>query len=114
MVVLQGDSTAATLPARPNSPLHLATSPRPAQALSGPGAAYHIARKAIPSKGGAKVPGVKLEMFIFDPFHTAGKTTLFEARRRTGAAPALAACSTARHGCLSHARAPQPPTLQTP
>jgi len=48
------------------------------RALSGPGAAYHIARKAIPSKGGDKVAGVKLEMFIFDPFHTAEKTTLFE------------------------------------
>jgi hypothetical protein len=102
---------------------------RTVEALSGPGAAYHVARKAIPSKSGDKVgagrlggmgegprllelgapphldgcmngapasalalalnlptppppppqvPGVKLEMFIFDPFHTAKTTTLFE------------------------------------
>jgi hypothetical protein len=40
-------------------------------------AVYHIAHKQIPSKGG-KVPGLKLEMFIFDPFHTANKVTLYE------------------------------------
>ncbi len=43
-------------------------------------AVYHIAHKQIPAKGGVKVPGLKLEMFIFDPFHTADKTTLFEVR----------------------------------
>lgn len=48
-------------------------------------AVYHIAHKQIPAKGGVKVPGLKLEMFIFDPFHTADKTTLFE----VGAAAAL-------------------------
>lgn len=57
------------------------------KALSGPGAAYHIARKAIPSKSGEKIPGVKLEMFIFDPFHTAKKTTLFEVEREDHFAP---------------------------
>jgi hypothetical protein len=41
-------------------------------------AVYHIAHKQIPAKGGVKVPGLKLEMFIFDPFCTADKTTLFE------------------------------------
>lgn len=44
-------------------------------------AVYHIAHKQIPAKGGVKVPGLKLEMFIFDPFHTAEKTTLFEVAR---------------------------------
>lgn len=44
------------------------------------GAAYHIARKQIPCKGGAKVAGLKLEMFIFDPFTRAERTTLFEVR----------------------------------
>ena len=29
---------------------------------------YHIAKKDIPSVGGTKVPGVKLEAFIFDVF----------------------------------------------
>jgi UDP-N-acetylglucosamine/UDP-N-acetylgalactosamine diphosphorylase len=43
-------------------------------------AVYHIAHKQIPAKGGVTVPGLKLEMFIFDPFHTADKTTLFEVR----------------------------------
>ncbi|KAI8462664.1 MAG: nucleotide-diphospho-sugar transferase [Monoraphidium minutum] len=57
------------------------------KALSGPGAAYHVARKAIPSKTGAKIPGVKLEMFIFDPFHTAEATTLFEVARDDHFAP---------------------------
>lgn len=41
-------------------------------------AAYHIANKQIPAKGGGKVPGIKLEMFIFDPFHTAETVTLVE------------------------------------
>ena len=41
-------------------------------------AVYHIAHKQIPAKGGVKVPGLKLEMFIFDPFCTADKTTLLE------------------------------------
>lgn len=41
-------------------------------------AVYHIAHKQIPSKGGVKVPGLKLEMFIFDPFDTADNTTLYE------------------------------------
>jgi len=41
-------------------------------------AVYHIAHKQIPAKGGVKVPGLKLEMFIFDPFHTAETTTLYE------------------------------------
>eukprot|EP00882_Tetradesmus_deserticola_P013338 GHRQ01014158.1.p3 GENE.GHRQ01014158.1~~GHRQ01014158.1.p3 ORF type:complete len:113 (+),score=14.62 GHRQ01014158.1:408-746(+) len=41
-------------------------------------AAYHIAHKQIPERGGGTVPGVKLEMFIFDPFHSAKDVTLFE------------------------------------
>lgn len=41
-------------------------------------AVYHIANKNIPAMGGVKVPGLKLEMFIFDPFHTAERTTLYE------------------------------------
>eukprot|EP00879_Flechtneria_rotunda_P014409 GHRR01015056.1.p1 GENE.GHRR01015056.1~~GHRR01015056.1.p1 ORF type:complete len:409 (+),score=142.06 GHRR01015056.1:496-1722(+) len=41
-------------------------------------AKYHIANKQIHAKAGTKVPGIKLEMFIFDPFHTAEKTILFE------------------------------------
>jgi UDP-N-acetylglucosamine/UDP-N-acetylgalactosamine diphosphorylase len=50
-----------------------------ADALAAAGA-YHIARKQIPSKGGLKVPGIKLEMFIFDPFHSAETTLLMEVR----------------------------------
>jgi UDP-N-acetylglucosamine/UDP-N-acetylgalactosamine diphosphorylase len=43
-------------------------------------AAYHIANKQIPERRGGKVAGVKLEMFIFDPFHSAKDVTLFEVR----------------------------------
>jgi UDP-N-acetylglucosamine/UDP-N-acetylgalactosamine diphosphorylase len=43
-------------------------------------AAYHIAHKQIPESRGGKVAGVKLEMFIFDPFHSAKDVTLFEVR----------------------------------
>jgi UDP-N-acetylglucosamine/UDP-N-acetylgalactosamine diphosphorylase len=50
-------------------------------------AVYHIAHKQIPAKGGVKVPGLKLEMFIFDPFHTAEKTTLFEVRPEIAVRP---------------------------
>lgn len=60
---------------------------RTVSALCGPGAAYHVARKAIPSKSGEKVAGVKLEMFIFDPFRTADRTTLFEVARDDHFAP---------------------------
>jgi UDP-N-acetylglucosamine/UDP-N-acetylgalactosamine diphosphorylase len=56
-----------------------------AEALGRKGA-YHIARKQIPSKGGVKVAGVKLEMFIFDPFGTTGSaTTLMEVGREVEA-----------------------------
>lgn len=41
------------------------------------GAAYHIARKSIPSKAGP-VAGIKLELFIFDTFPMAQKTALVE------------------------------------
>jgi hypothetical protein len=41
------------------------------------GAAYHVARKAIPSKDGP-VRGVKLELFIFDTFPMASKVALLE------------------------------------
>lgn len=50
-------------------------------------AAYHIAAKQIPEKRGGKVPGVKLEMFIFDPFHSAKDVTLFEVAREDHFAP---------------------------
>ncbi|KAF6254097.1 nucleotide-diphospho-sugar transferase [Scenedesmus sp. NREL 46B-D3] len=50
-------------------------------------AAYHIAHKQIPERGGGKVPGVKLEMFIFDPFCSAKDVTLFEVAREDHFAP---------------------------
>lgn len=42
------------------------------------GAVYHVAHKKIPAKGDVLVPGVKLEMFIFDPFYMAVRHNLFE------------------------------------
>lgn len=50
------------------------------------GAAYHIARKKIPSKSGP-VAGIKLEMFIFDTFPLASKNVLFEIERASQFAP---------------------------
>ncbi|KAF6252139.1 nucleotide-diphospho-sugar transferase [Scenedesmus sp. NREL 46B-D3] len=50
-------------------------------------AAYHIAHKQIPERGGGKVPGVKLEVFIFDPFCSAKDVTLFEVAREDHFAP---------------------------
>lgn len=41
---------------------------------------YHIARKAIPSIDGP-VPGIKLELFIFDPFHFAENPCMVEVER---------------------------------
>jgi UDP-N-acetylglucosamine/UDP-N-acetylgalactosamine diphosphorylase len=41
------------------------------------GSAYHVARKRIPSREGP-VPGIKLELFIFDPFPLAATTALYE------------------------------------
>lgn len=47
---------------------------------------YHVARKQIPSIDG-KVPGVKLELFIFDTFPMADKTALMEVPREEQFAP---------------------------
>ncbi|PNW81173.1 hypothetical protein CHLRE_07g345300v5 [Chlamydomonas reinhardtii] len=55
--------------------------------LAGGGSAYHVARKRIPSVSGP-VPGVKLELFIFDTFPLAGeRTALVEVDRREEFAP---------------------------
>ncbi|GFR44147.1 hypothetical protein Agub_g5314 [Astrephomene gubernaculifera] len=55
--------------------------------LQGRGTPYHVARKRIPSLAGP-VPGVKLELFIFDTFGAAGdKTALVEVERREEFAP---------------------------
>ncbi len=58
-------------------------------------AAYHIARKKIPSKDGP-VAGVKLELFIFDPFPIASSFALLEVDRATEFAPV----KNAPGGCL--------------
>jgi len=50
------------------------------------GTAYHIARKQIPSKDGP-VQGIKLELFIFDPFPIANKVALMEVARSEHFAP---------------------------
>ena len=47
---------------------------------------YHVAKKQIPSVDG-KVPGVKLELFIFDTFKMAEKTALMEVLRDEQFAP---------------------------
>lgn len=47
---------------------------------------YHVAHKQIPSVDG-KVPGVKLELFIFDTFPMADHTALLEVRRDEEFAP---------------------------
>ncbi|GLC67245.1 hypothetical protein PLESTF_000532900 [Pleodorina starrii] len=58
-----------------------------AQLLAGGGTPYHVARKRIPSVDGP-VPGVKLELFIFDTFPLAGdRTALVEVDRREEFAP---------------------------
>ncbi|KAG2434619.1 hypothetical protein HXX76_007514 [Chlamydomonas incerta] len=59
-----------------------------AELLAGGGTAYHVARKRIPSVSGP-VPGVKLELFIFDTFPLAagGRTALVEVDRREEFAP---------------------------
>jgi UDP-N-acetylglucosamine/UDP-N-acetylgalactosamine diphosphorylase len=55
--------------------------------LDAGGLPYHVARKAIPSKDGTKVPGVKLELFIFDAFVWAERFALLEAARAEEFAP---------------------------
>lgn len=47
---------------------------------------YHIARKQIPSFNG-KVPGIKLELFIFDAFPMADVTALMQIKREEEFAP---------------------------
>ncbi|KAH7618870.1 putative UDP-N-acetylglucosamine diphosphorylase 2 [Nannochloris sp. 'desiccata'] len=47
---------------------------------------FHVAKKQIPSIHG-KVPGVKLELFIFDTFSMAEKTALMEVKRTEEFAP---------------------------
>jgi len=47
---------------------------------------YHVARKNIPSVAGT-VPGVKLELFIFDAFQLADKFALLEVKRHEEFAP---------------------------
>ena len=56
-----------------------------ADALAAQGC-YHIARKQIPSIDG-KVPGIKLELFIFDTFSMADHTGLMEVGRGEEFAP---------------------------
>ncbi|KAL6761172.1 nucleotide-diphospho-sugar transferase [Haematococcus lacustris] len=50
------------------------------------GTAYHVAHKVIPSIDGP-VQGIKLEMFIFDPFPTAHTVALVEVSRQEQFAP---------------------------
>ena len=47
---------------------------------------YHVAHKKIPSIDGT-IPGIKLELFIFDSFPMADHTVLFEVRRDEEFAP---------------------------
>jgi UDP-N-acetylglucosamine/UDP-N-acetylgalactosamine diphosphorylase len=54
--------------------------------LSKPDGVFHVARKQIPSIDG-KVPGVKLELFIFDTFAMADHTALLEVERSEEFAP---------------------------
>ncbi len=54
----------------PGPPCSVATHLRDAKA-------YHVARKQIPSVAGP-VPGIKLELFIFDTFPLAERTLLME------------------------------------
>ncbi|GLI67231.1 hypothetical protein VaNZ11_011169 [Volvox africanus] len=57
------------------------------QLLAGGSTPYHVARKRIPSVTGP-VPGIKLELFIFDTFPLAGdKTALVQVDRREDFAP---------------------------
>ena len=48
---------------------------------------YHIAKKNIPSIQGAKVPGIKLELFIFDTFGMAEEWGLMEVNREEEFSP---------------------------
>lgn len=54
--------------------------------LSKPSGVYHVARKQISSIDG-KIPGVKLELFIFDTFPMADHTALLEVLRNEEFAP---------------------------
>lgn len=56
---------------------------------------YHIAKKNIPSIGGSKIPGVKLELFIFDTFGMANQWGLMEVRREEEFSPVKNAPGTA-------------------
>jgi hypothetical protein len=69
------------------------------QHLAG-GAAYHIARKQIPSKGGQRVAGLKLEMFIFDPFERADRTALVEVGGEGGKGGGEGGGEAQGEGCL--------------
>ncbi|KAJ9534355.1 hypothetical protein QJQ45_016058, partial [Haematococcus lacustris] len=51
------------------------------------GTAYHVAHKVIPSIDGPVQVGIKLEMFIFDPFPTAHTVALVEVSRQEQFAP---------------------------
>ncbi|GIM03887.1 hypothetical protein Vretimale_8562 [Volvox reticuliferus] len=78
------------------------------QLLAGGNTPYHVARKRIPSVTGS-VPGIKLELFIFDIFPLAGdKTALVQVDRREDFAPvknapgsAVDSPNTARSALLS-------------
>ncbi|KAF8060101.1 GLCNAC1PUT2 [Scenedesmus sp. PABB004] len=67
--------------------------------------AYHLARKAIPAKGGGAVGGLKLEMFIFDPFASAERATLLEVERAEQFAPVKNAPGSAAGDSPNTARA---------
>ena len=69
-------------------PTHLACLPACLQVYSflESGSAYHISRKTIPSQHGP-LPGVKLELFIFDTFPLAASTALVEVSRPAEFAP---------------------------
>lgn len=51
------------------------------------GAAYHVARKKIPSRTGVSLAGIKLELFIFDTFPSAQRFALMEVARAEEFAP---------------------------
>ncbi len=57
---------------------------------------YHIAKKNIPSIRGSKVPGIKLELFIFDTFRMAERWGLMEVNREEEFSPVKNAPGSAR------------------
>ena len=51
------------------------------------GGSYHVAKKNIPTIGETKIPGIKLELFIFDTFSMADQWGLMEVKREEEFSP---------------------------